>query len=157
MRYFVRDTGRATDYDTEERVMASVQVRYIVNDVDAAIKFYCELLGFHEDMHPAPTFAMLSRGDLRLVLSQPGSGREAAAGPCPTAKCLHQADGTASPLKSPMLPPPWRASSGRGSVPRRRDRRSGRQSSHRRGSLRESDPALEPKLPEARLNRQPNG
>ncbi len=51
--------------------MATVQVRYIVNDVDAAIVFYCEQLGFHEDMHPAPAFAMLSRGDLRLVLSAP--------------------------------------------------------------------------------------
>ena len=54
--------------------MASVQVRYIVNDVDAAITFYCEQLGFHEDMHPGPSFAMLSRGDLRLVLSKPGGG-----------------------------------------------------------------------------------
>jgi catechol 2,3-dioxygenase-like lactoylglutathione lyase family enzyme len=52
--------------------MATVQVRYIVNDVDAAIAFYCGQLGFHEDMHPAPSFAMLSRGDLRLVLSAPG-------------------------------------------------------------------------------------
>ncbi len=51
--------------------MATVQVRYIVNDVDAAIAFYCQQLGFHEDMHPAPAFAMLSRGDLRLVLSAP--------------------------------------------------------------------------------------
>ncbi len=54
--------------------MASVQVRYIVSDVDAAIKFYCDQLGFHEDMHPAPSFAMLSCGELRLVLSQPGGG-----------------------------------------------------------------------------------
>ncbi len=54
--------------------MATVSVRYIVHDVDAAIDFYCERLGFHEDMHPAPTFAMLSRGDLRLVLSVPGGG-----------------------------------------------------------------------------------
>ena len=54
--------------------MATVSVRYIVNDVDAAIDFYCQRLGFHEDMHPAPTFAMLSRGDLRLVLSAPGGG-----------------------------------------------------------------------------------
>jgi catechol 2,3-dioxygenase-like lactoylglutathione lyase family enzyme len=54
--------------------MASVSVRYIVHDVDDAIAFYCERLGFHEDMHPAPTFAMLSRGDLRLVLSAPGGG-----------------------------------------------------------------------------------
>src|SRR5258707_5015682 len=51
--------------------MAKVQVRYIVHDVDAAIAFYCQHLGFHEEMHPAPAFAMLSRGDLRLVLSAP--------------------------------------------------------------------------------------
>jgi catechol 2,3-dioxygenase-like lactoylglutathione lyase family enzyme len=54
--------------------MTKVSVRYIVDDVDAAIGFYCGELGFHEDMHPAPTFAMLSRGDLRLVLSAPGGG-----------------------------------------------------------------------------------
>jgi len=54
--------------------MATVQVRYIVNDVDAAIKFYCEQLGFKENMHPSPFFAMLSHGDLRLVLSKPGGG-----------------------------------------------------------------------------------
>jgi catechol 2,3-dioxygenase-like lactoylglutathione lyase family enzyme len=54
--------------------MSKVSVRYIVDDVDAAIDFYCRQLGFHEDMHPAPAFAMLSRGDLRLVLSAPGGG-----------------------------------------------------------------------------------
>ena len=54
--------------------MATVSVRYIVHDVDAAIGFYCGHLGFREDMHPAPAFAMLSRGDLRLVLSAPGGG-----------------------------------------------------------------------------------
>lgn len=54
--------------------MATVQVRYIVDDVDAAIAFYTQQLGFHEDMHPAPSFAMLSRGDLRLVLTKPGGG-----------------------------------------------------------------------------------
>jgi catechol 2,3-dioxygenase-like lactoylglutathione lyase family enzyme len=51
--------------------MARVSVRYIVRDVDAAIDFYCTELGFHEDMHPAPSFAMVSQGDLRLVLSAP--------------------------------------------------------------------------------------
>jgi catechol 2,3-dioxygenase-like lactoylglutathione lyase family enzyme len=55
--------------------MATVSVRYIVHDVDAAIAFYCEHLGFEETMHPAPTFAMLTRGELRLVLSAPsGTG-----------------------------------------------------------------------------------
>ncbi len=54
--------------------MATVSVRYIVDDVDAAIEFYCRRLGFEQVMHPAPTFAMLSRGELRLVLSAPGGG-----------------------------------------------------------------------------------
>jgi catechol 2,3-dioxygenase-like lactoylglutathione lyase family enzyme len=54
--------------------MATVSLRYIVDDVDAAIAFYCQRLGFQEVMHPAPTFAMLSRGDLRLVLTAPGGG-----------------------------------------------------------------------------------
>ena len=54
--------------------MATVSVRYIVNDVDESIAFYVEHLGFTEVMHPAPTFAMLQRGDLRLVLSAPGGG-----------------------------------------------------------------------------------
>jgi catechol 2,3-dioxygenase-like lactoylglutathione lyase family enzyme len=49
----------------------TVSVRYIVDDVDEAIAFYREQLGFAVDMHPAPTFAMLSRGDLRLLLSAP--------------------------------------------------------------------------------------
>ncbi len=51
--------------------MATVQVRYIVKDVDAAVAFYCRQLGFTEVMHPAPAFAMVTRGDLRLVLSAP--------------------------------------------------------------------------------------
>lgn len=51
--------------------MATVQVRYIVTDVDAALKFYRDQLGFEVVMHPAPAFAMLTHGDLRLVLSAP--------------------------------------------------------------------------------------
>jgi catechol 2,3-dioxygenase-like lactoylglutathione lyase family enzyme len=54
--------------------MATVSVRYIVHDVDEAIGFYSGELGFQEVMHPAPAFAMLSHGDLRLVLSAPGGG-----------------------------------------------------------------------------------
>ena len=53
--------------------MATVSVRYIVHDVDAAIAFYCAHLGFAEQMHPHPAFAMLVRGDLRLLLSAPGT------------------------------------------------------------------------------------
>src|SRR5215472_14001906 len=49
----------------------AVQVRYIVRDVGQAIAFYTTQLGFTLQMHPAPAFAMLKRGDLRLVLSAP--------------------------------------------------------------------------------------
>jgi catechol 2,3-dioxygenase-like lactoylglutathione lyase family enzyme len=60
--------------------MAMVGVRYIVDNVDDAIAFYCQHLGFREVMHPAPTFAMLLRGELRLALSAPsrlGGGGQA--------------------------------------------------------------------------------
>jgi catechol 2,3-dioxygenase-like lactoylglutathione lyase family enzyme len=52
--------------------MASV--RYITDDVDAAVAFYVERLGFDVEMRPGPGFAMLSRGDLRLLLNEPGAG-----------------------------------------------------------------------------------
>jgi catechol 2,3-dioxygenase-like lactoylglutathione lyase family enzyme len=56
-------------------MMAVVQVRYIVRDIDPAIAFYTTHLGFELRMHPAPAFAMLERGGLRLVLSVPnGAG-----------------------------------------------------------------------------------
>ena len=58
--------------------MSVASVRYIVNDVDAAISFYTKHLGFSVDMHPAPAFAILSRGPLRLMLSATtGSGASA--------------------------------------------------------------------------------
>jgi catechol 2,3-dioxygenase-like lactoylglutathione lyase family enzyme len=52
----------------------TVSVRYIVSDVDAAISFYTEALGFSVDMHPAPGFAAISRGGLRLLSNRPGAG-----------------------------------------------------------------------------------
>ena len=54
--------------------MSKVSVRYIVNDVDAVIPFYTDMLGFQVEMHPAPGFASLSRGDLHLLLNRPGAG-----------------------------------------------------------------------------------
>jgi len=51
-----------------------VSVRYIVEDVEAAMDFYVETLGFAVQMHPAPGFAALLRGDLRLLLNSPGAG-----------------------------------------------------------------------------------
>ena len=54
--------------------MSKVNVRYIVNDVDAAIPFYTGVLGFKLEMHPAPGFASLSLGNLQLLLNRPGAG-----------------------------------------------------------------------------------
>ena len=82
--------------------MATVQVRYIVHDVDAAIAFYVERLGFRLDMHPAPAFAMLSRGDLRLVLSAPnpaGGGGQ----PMPDGSTQQPEGGIDSRSKSAIL------------------------------------------------------
>ena len=54
--------------------MDKVNVRYIVDDVDAAISFYTGALGFKVEMHPAPGFASLSLGNLQLLLNRPGAG-----------------------------------------------------------------------------------
>jgi catechol 2,3-dioxygenase-like lactoylglutathione lyase family enzyme len=54
--------------------MTTVSVRYITDDVDAAVDFYAERLGFNVEMRPGTGFAMLSRGDLRLLLNRPGAG-----------------------------------------------------------------------------------
>jgi catechol 2,3-dioxygenase-like lactoylglutathione lyase family enzyme len=54
--------------------MTTVNVRYITDDVDAAVDFYVERLGFNVEVRPGPGFAMLSRGDLRLLLNRPGPG-----------------------------------------------------------------------------------
>jgi hypothetical protein len=63
--------------------MTAVSVRYIVDDVDAAIAFYTERLGFTVELQPAPGFAMLSRGDLRLLVNA-SADRVVPPSPCPT-------------------------------------------------------------------------
>jgi catechol 2,3-dioxygenase-like lactoylglutathione lyase family enzyme len=63
--------------------MTSVSVRYIVDSVEAAIAFYRDGLGFDVLMHPTPGFAALGRGDLRLLLNQPGAGGAGTAGGSP--------------------------------------------------------------------------
>lgn len=60
--------------------MALVSVRYIVDDVAQAVTFYRDLLGFDVEMGPVPGFAMLRRGDLRLLLNAPGAGGAGRAG-----------------------------------------------------------------------------
>jgi len=54
--------------------MAAVSVRYIVDDLEDAIAFYTGRFGFSVELNPAPGFAVLSRGDLRLLLNEPGAG-----------------------------------------------------------------------------------
>jgi catechol 2,3-dioxygenase-like lactoylglutathione lyase family enzyme len=53
--------------------MSTVNVRYMVDDVDAAIAFYTTHLGFQLNTRMAPAFADVTRGDLRLLLSAPTS------------------------------------------------------------------------------------
>jgi catechol 2,3-dioxygenase-like lactoylglutathione lyase family enzyme len=52
---------------------AMVNVRYMVDDVDAAIAWYTKHLGFELISSAAPAFADVKRGSLRLLLSGPQS------------------------------------------------------------------------------------
>jgi catechol 2,3-dioxygenase-like lactoylglutathione lyase family enzyme len=49
--------------------MTTVNVRYMVDDVEKAVAFYTSHLGFSLNSNMAPAFADVSRGDLRLLLS----------------------------------------------------------------------------------------
>jgi catechol 2,3-dioxygenase-like lactoylglutathione lyase family enzyme len=68
--------------------MPTVNVRYMVDDVEAAVAFYTTYLGFTLISNAAPAFADVARGDLRLLLSGATSsagrpmpdGRQPAAG-----------------------------------------------------------------------------
>ena len=59
----------------EPTAREAATVRYFVNDLAAAVAFYRDLLGFEEELRPSPAFAMLYRGDLRLLLSVPDGGQ----------------------------------------------------------------------------------
>jgi catechol 2,3-dioxygenase-like lactoylglutathione lyase family enzyme len=50
-----------------------VSVRYMVGDVERAVGFYRTHFGFAVRTHVAPAFADVVRGNLRLLLSGPGS------------------------------------------------------------------------------------
>jgi catechol 2,3-dioxygenase-like lactoylglutathione lyase family enzyme len=50
-----------------------VNVRYMVDDVDAAVDFYTSHFGFEPGLNAAPAFAEVLRGHLRLLLSGPKS------------------------------------------------------------------------------------
>jgi catechol 2,3-dioxygenase-like lactoylglutathione lyase family enzyme len=64
--------------DRKEAFMTTVAVRYMVHNVDEAMTFYTQHLGFQVEMHPGPGFASLSRGNLRLLLSALGGSGGAA-------------------------------------------------------------------------------
>ena len=67
--------------------MTTVSVRYIADDVDACVAFYAARLGFELEAQPGPGFAVLSLGNLRLLLNRPGAGgagQPAADGRLPT-------------------------------------------------------------------------
>ena len=53
--------------------MPEVGVRYMIDDVPAALRFYTILLGFTLDLDASPAFAAVSRGGVRLLLSGEGS------------------------------------------------------------------------------------
>jgi len=60
--------------------MAHINVRYIVDDVDTTIAFYTQHLDFIVKMHPAPSFAILQRGGLNLLVDAkngPGGATQA--------------------------------------------------------------------------------
>jgi catechol 2,3-dioxygenase-like lactoylglutathione lyase family enzyme len=65
------------------RHVTPTTVRYFVNDVEEAIDFYCDRLGFHVDLPPAPGFVGLAKDDLRLLLHEPGAGGARKAGGVP--------------------------------------------------------------------------
>jgi predicted enzyme related to lactoylglutathione lyase len=66
----------------EQTDMATVRVRYMVNELDPAVDFYTKHLGFQLKRERRPNFAMLGRGNLELVLSTP-YGPGGAAKPMP--------------------------------------------------------------------------
>jgi catechol 2,3-dioxygenase-like lactoylglutathione lyase family enzyme len=59
--------------DSEGPVMPTVNVRYMVDDVDVAVAFYTAQLGFKLISKTLPAFADVALGDLRLLLSGPAS------------------------------------------------------------------------------------
>jgi catechol 2,3-dioxygenase-like lactoylglutathione lyase family enzyme len=68
--------------------MSEVSVRYMIDDVPAAIRFYTTILGFTLEHDASPAFAAVSRGGVRLLLSGEGSS-----GKRPLADGRHQVPG----------------------------------------------------------------
>jgi len=71
-REFATALLRRLQHFTGQFTPGAATARYFVADLDAAVTFYTRELGFAEELRAAPAFAMLYRGDLRLLLSVPG-------------------------------------------------------------------------------------
>lgn len=69
---FAEDLLRRIGGAERTRARDTATIRYFVDDLDAAVGFYRDLLGFDVELWPSPTFAMLYRGHLRLLLTVPG-------------------------------------------------------------------------------------
>src|SRR6266851_2830090 len=69
----VAEPGRRQWRGARRKTMTTVNVRYMVGDVEAAVAFYTTYLGFTLISKTAPAFADVARGDLRLLLSGPSS------------------------------------------------------------------------------------
>jgi catechol 2,3-dioxygenase-like lactoylglutathione lyase family enzyme len=69
---FAADLLRRMQSTDQSERRTTPTIRYFVQDLDAAVDFYREYLDFEEELRPNPVFAMLYRGDLRLLLSVPG-------------------------------------------------------------------------------------
>ncbi len=68
------------------------KVRYFVDDVDAAVSFYVQHLGFELNFNAGP-FAMIAKDDLTLLISAP---RRRQPGPCSTVVYQNPEDGIVS-------------------------------------------------------------
>jgi len=53
--------------------MSEVGVRYMIDDVPVAVKFYTTVLGFTLELDASPAFAAVARDGVRLLLSGEGS------------------------------------------------------------------------------------
>ncbi len=69
---FAASLLRRLEHRTGQFTPGAATARYFVTDLDAAVSFYTQQLAFAEELRAAPGFAMLYRGDLRLLLSVPG-------------------------------------------------------------------------------------
>jgi len=81
-------------------------VRYFVTDLGAAVAFYREYLGFEEELLAPPAFAMLYRGDLRLLLSVPGTAEPPPGVAEPAPGVAEPAPGVAEPAPGVAEPAP---------------------------------------------------